>query len=166
MKLWIKNIFAVAVSLSLVVAGLFLFHAPTWEWCTRLESKRILAAAQATNDLSAAVGTLGCFLTFTDHSWMAIRYRDSHGGKLASSAVVRDSDGAWFDSSEHFCGSFPAALHLVKKQQALRELGETNAPPQTASGRETTLISLMLATNLDAARNHLKALGFTNMSPP
>jgi len=166
MKLWIKNTLAGVIILTLLMAGLFLFHAPTWEFFTRWESKRILAAAQTTNELSAAVGNLGCFLTFTDGPWMAIRYCDSHGGKLASSAVARDSRGGWFESSEHFCGSFPAAKHLAKTQNILRELGETNVPSHTSGKRETMLLSLMTSTNLETARQDLKALGFTEMSPP
>ena len=166
MKLWIKNILAMAVVLILFVAGLFLFHAPTWEFFTRGESKRILTAAQTTNELSMAVGELGCFLTFTDHSWMAIRYCDSHGGKLASSAVVRDSGGMWFESSEHFCGSFPAALQQLKNQNILRELDKTNAPSQGSDRRALTLQYLMEAENLTAARSCLENLGFTKIDAP
>jgi hypothetical protein len=137
-----------------------------WSRKTRHESQQILRAARTTNELAAVVGRYGCFLTFRDGSWMAIRYCDTHAGILASSSVTRDSGGAWFESSEHFCGSFLAALQQLSVQNILRELGETNAPPSSSGKRETMLLSLMTSTTLETARQRLKALGFTEIAPP
>ena len=111
------NILGLVALLALLVVILINFSEPAWTWHTRWESKRLLAAAKTTNELTEAVGKLGCFLTFPDNSWMAIRYRDTHGGILASSAIVRDSGGTWFESTEHYCAA--VRLGVVVHQKIL-----------------------------------------------
>src|SRR5712671_6270938 len=100
----------IALLLLLLVAGfltyLFVIYPATWYSNTRRESVRVLKVAQSRSELTRAVGDLGLFVSLTNGAWVAIRYRDEHGGGVRSCAVVRDSGGGWFESGRHFCGSF------------------------------------------------------------
>lgn len=126
------------------------------------ESVRILEQAKDANDLKEAVGPLGIFLTFPDNSWMAIRYRDSHHGSLASSAVVLDSDGNWFHSNKHFCGAFAGyKSHLEKQEEVrvgMRELGDANSVDLVS---DHSIHPLANSNNLSLAHSRLSDLGFT-----
>ena len=141
-----------------------------WSKKTCRESLKILAAARTTNELAQAVGSLGCFLTFPDKSWVAIRYKDMHRGMIASSAVVRDSGGVWFQSSRHFCGTFSGVRHSLHNQlsmeEDLRKLGETNNPTYKFSGKMLEMLLLEKSSNLVAARKNLEAMGFKRIDVP
>ena len=141
-----------------------------WSNRTSHESKQLLLAARTTNELAQAVGQLGHFLSYPDHSWVAIRYRDTHSGMLASSAVVRDSGDAWFESTVHYCGAFSGGMHniyrILEMDRELRELGETNSPANTRSGHDLEILNLVTATNLAAARKNLEAMGFKRIEAP
>lgn len=73
---------------------------------TEAESFRTLAAAESVEDLREAVGHLGIVFEYPDGSWLALRYRDSHGVGMWSSTVGSDSGGNWYVCDYHFCGRF------------------------------------------------------------
>ena len=58
----------------------------------------MLARVESEKDLASVVGHYGVLLRLRNGAWIAIRYRDSHASPGWSSAVVRDSGGAWFVS--------------------------------------------------------------------
>jgi len=70
--------------------------------------RKALTNASA-SELEKVLGPLGVVLHFKDGSWLAISYRDDHSFLGWSAAVARDSEGAWFESSEHFCGHLKKA---------------------------------------------------------
>jgi len=110
----------------LAVAAIFYaayFHSvvgPFLEW---YHARRALASASPT-ELDGVVGPLGRVFRFADSSWIAIRYTDSHASPGWSLSVARDSTGKWFESKEHFCGSFAIIQDL---DEIDRQLG--NVPP-------------------------------------
>jgi hypothetical protein len=127
---------------------------PLASWKARLqrsnaeaESFKILERAATPSELEEAAGPLGLFLRYPDGAWMAVRYRDSHYYPGWSSAVVRDSGGAWFTSEEHFCGQFKC-YRLFKKQG--HELPPSLEP----------IHQLAEAKTLAEARQRLVTLGF------
>jgi hypothetical protein len=126
-----------------------------WGWAERsraaaeAESFAVLAAAGSPAELREAVGHLGVLLEVRG-GWVAIRYRDSHAAPGWSSAVARDSGGAWWVSREHFCGRF--AIH-----RQLRERGEEGS---------ADLRAVEDAGSLKAARAALVEIGFRSVSPP
>jgi hypothetical protein len=75
------------------------------------ESFRHLTAANSVEELREVVGHLGPVFEFPDGSWVALRYRDSHGLFGWSSTVGRDSNGNWYTSDRHFCGLFKTHRH-------------------------------------------------------
>jgi hypothetical protein len=114
------------------------------------ESFALLARARSPAELREVVGPLGAVLALRGGGWVAIRYRDSHAAPGWSSAVARDSGGAWFTSGEHFCGRFQ--LH-----RQLRERGEKGL---------TELRAVEGAESLEAARGLLVGLGFHRVPAP
>jgi hypothetical protein len=101
-KVSLVALFAIFAALALMV---FVLEPMTWKWRVRRESLSILGAATSTNALLEAVGHLGIFISLQDGSWIAIRYRDTHGGRIDSMAIARDSGGGWFESTEHYCAT-------------------------------------------------------------
>jgi hypothetical protein len=114
------------------------------------ESFALLARAGSLGELRQAVGPLGAVLELRGGGWVAIRYRDSHAFPGWSSAVARDSGGAWFASREHFCGRFQ--IH-----RQLRERGEEGLPE---------LRAVEGSGSLEAARGLLVGLGFRPVPAP
>jgi hypothetical protein len=114
------------------------------------ESFRVLARARSIQELEQAAGNLGVVLRLRDGGWIAIRYQDSHADSAWSSAVARDSHGAWFVSTAHHCGRF-AAHRLWRERRDgpgdwdLRDLEDGT---------------------LDVARVKLGAIGFQRVPAP
>jgi hypothetical protein len=121
--------------------------------CEEAASFDVLARAASPSELKETVGSLGLFMRYPDGSWMAVRYRDSHLYPGWSSAVVRDSGGAWFTSEEHFCGKFELYRHCTQQGRELL--------PSLEPVRE-----LAEAKTLTVARDRLLALGFREVEPP
>jgi hypothetical protein len=150
----------------LLLLLIFVGEPVTWHWRVRRDSIATLSAAKTTNDLQQAVGGLGIFIPIRDGSWIAIRYRDTHAGRIASLAVARDSDGSWFESDHHFCGAFAGYRHERQSVQELRselaKLGETNTNLKTSarSDTATALDAIHSAASLEDGRQQLSKLGF------
>jgi hypothetical protein len=162
----------------LAVAGFFAYvfviYPATWYSDTRRESVRILKAAQSTADLTNAVGYLGWYISLTNNAWIAIRYRDSHGGGVRSCAVARDSGGGWFESDRHFCGSlsyWPRLKEEVAAEEEQRKLTPdlfTNHVSRADSDNGMfpsyrEMIAVESAPDLESARHALMKLGFREL---
>ena len=160
----------VAAAILLLVFAFILFtlviYPAAWRGLARRESIRLLEEAQTTNEFALSVGSLGIFLPFEDHSWMAIRYRDSHAGQVSSSSIVRDSGGSWFESSHHFCGMFTGYAHTRTRQNEMQKLGDSigytnDIDILSGSGDMHRLAS---SPNLQVARSNLVAIGFQKIN--
>ncbi len=160
----LHGILAIAL---LLVLWPFVVDPAMWHWRVRQESVAILSAAESPSDLQQAVGSLGIFIPLHDGSWIAIRYRDTHAGRLYSLAIARDSGGNWYKSTYHFCGSFN--IYRIERkwqeddQLERAESGETGPSPAIRSkGSETlaTLDAVFSAPSLESGRRQLLKLGF------
>jgi hypothetical protein len=129
----------VAASSALLLAGM-----DSARNAAEAESFAVLQGAQSLPELRVGIGPLGVLLELRGGDWVAIRYRDSHAAPGWSSAVARDSGGAWFASREHFCGRFQ--IH-----RQLRERGEVGL---------AELRAIEESFSLEEARHRLVGLGF------
>jgi hypothetical protein len=165
MRIFKRILFGLVVVFVLLLLLVFVGEPMTWHWRVRRESVAALSAAKTTNELQQVVGVLGVFIPIRDGSWVAIRYRDTHAGRIASLAVARDSGGNWFESDHHFCGAFAAyreRLRMEEIRSELAKLGETDTN-LTTSARSDTFVALdaiTSAASLDDARKQLSKLGF------
>ena len=125
---------------------------------SRWQSRRLLAAATTPQQLQEVVGSLGAFYTFSDGSWLAIRYRDSHGGGIWSVAIARDSGGGWYQSREHFCGAFRTDRHL---RQLESTLGDSLELP--SDERSRWILQLGAPPDLQTARQRITSRYFTQL---
>jgi len=149
----------VAVVVWAIVVAPFL-----WRWRVEAESVRLLAAATSTNELSESVGDLGIFLQFPDASWVAIRYRDMHIVGDYSLAVARDSGGGWHVSRKHHCGRFALYRQMAAKhREAFAELGCDGVHVPFRCETIPEVHALARSSDLEQARRHLIAMGFTAM---
>jgi len=136
------------VSMPLLLMGLFLWI----PFCQRnyfeQSARRALSAARNEEELGEAVGGLGIVLKFSDGSWLAIAYDDSHRIPGWSLAIAKDSTGGFYRSKKHFCGQF----------MIYRTLRETHMdlPDDLAD-----IDRLARSSDLTEAREHLKRLGFS-----
>jgi hypothetical protein len=152
--------------LLLLLLLVFVVEPMTWHWRVRRESIATLSAAKTTNELQQAVGGLGIFIPIRDGSWIAIRYRDTHAGRIASLAVARDSGGSWFESDYHFCGAFAGYRHERRSMEEIRselaKLGETDTNLTTRARSDTAaaLDATYSAASLEDGRQQLSKLGF------
>lgn len=157
--------------LAALVIVLFVFEPMTWQWRVRKGSVSILRAAQSTNELRDAVGYLGIFIPQQNGSWIAIRYRDTHAGRVESLAIARDSGGGWFESTNHFCGTFLIYQREQAREEALRvelsRIGEPDAGniSSNRSERMRILDEMHAATSLDDGRKGLLKLGMVPLKP-
>jgi hypothetical protein len=157
----------------------FVVEPATWEWRRRRDSVRLLSSANTQDQLRKAVGHLGVFVQLVDGSWLAIRYVDTHGGRVQSLAVVRDSEGSWYQSREHFCGTFASYRHRREQAEQLRqELAQTEIDHQkrrlledistdiaasTRRAPSAMLEEIFAAPSLQEARRQLANMGFEPM---
>jgi hypothetical protein len=148
----------------------FKYEPRVWLPRARKESVGRLSAANNEQSARAAVNSLGTFLSFTNRAWVAIRYRDTHAGRVQSHALARTSDGRWLESERHFCGTIRGldrriddwrqadAERQAEWRSTMREIGparNTNSLPS-----ELDLLPLLEASNLDSAVQALLRLGF------
>jgi hypothetical protein len=134
-----------------------------WHRRTRQDSIAALAGAKTTEDLHRAVGGLGIFIPLRGGPWIAIRYNDSHVGMFTSLAIARDSEGGWFESKSHFCGSLVAygARRRLMEGAGDDPIGADKTPEkQSRSNMETTLDAMYSSDSLESARQQLLKLGF------
>lgn len=120
-------------------------------------SVEVLEQATSPEALDEAVGHLGVVFRLPDRSWIAIRYNDSHAGGIWSCAVALDSEGNWFHSSHHFCGTLQAYRQLKAKPEEAWLLDN----PCYARFQ-----AIEKSANLDAARDELRSMGFADFQPP
>jgi hypothetical protein len=153
-----KATMIIGATLVLLVVALLLFpfvYGPFWEFRARKESIRILAKTDAKAELA---GVSNLFLTFPDESWIAIRYRDLHGGGVHSTSIARDSGGQWFESSRHFCALFDgyrSSYEIYRLEREVGEIGDLNF----SRGFES-IHAVAMAPGLDSAREELVKMGF------
>jgi hypothetical protein len=166
------RVFAIVqfMAASLVVGffALFWIYDPyVWPREVRTESKALLLAARTSEDLKQAIGPYGAFVAAGDGSWIAIRYRDTHAGHILSLALALDSEGHWYESRRHFCGSLAnwkrwGEERLLRKSDpdlvAEPEISKPNRFPTFAE-----YDALYSATNLVVARQALLHLGFVEI---
>jgi hypothetical protein len=125
-------------------------------------SFRILARAKTPDELNEAVGNLGIVFRTQDGGWLAIRYRDTHGGGIVSSSVARDSEGRWFVSSHHFCGKFQG--YRMAKEDIW--LNKRSWRQDDLERTFPSLLRLDQCENLEEARELLIGLEFEEVDPP
>ena len=143
----------------------------TWYSENKHASIEILKSANSLKELTNAVGYIGIFIPLTNNEWIAIRYRDSHGGGVYSCAVARDSGGEWFESSRHFCGSLQGWPSYRARVESVEEMKRTYPENYTnrvfgadsdngmfPSYRE--MMAIEAAANLETAREALVKIGF------
>lgn len=142
-----------------------------WPGQQKRESIRLLNAAKTPDELRKSVTSLGAFITPTNGGWIAIRYRDSHVLGPVSVAIARDSDGHWFQSEKHYCGTFRIVGQAMDREQRLRSespelfTNETDAVYFKSGTPMEQFYRLFTATNLDTARMLLMAVGFKEFTP-
>lgn len=161
-----------------VVAGFFTYvsfiYPATWYSSTRRESINVLKAVRSTSELTNAVGSLGLFIPLTNGAWIAIRYRDSHGGGIRSCAVARDSGGGWFESERHFCGSLSLWPHMkddVAGEEELKKVDPnffTNRVSRAESDNGMfpsfrEMVAIESSPDLESARRALLKIGFREL---
>jgi hypothetical protein len=127
-------------------------------------SVEILSRAKTVEELEMAVGGLGVMLRLKDGAWIAIRYWDSHGGTIASSAVARDSAGNWFRSNVHFCGRFQYYRHL--KEAVAKDDPLASNYKETLQSQFANLLSIEDGASVEDAHQTLLAMGFSRFAPP
>jgi hypothetical protein len=170
-----KRIRRLAIVFLIIGLAIFIvlvaFPSPWVEWrraSAEAESFEVLAKASTVEELTEAVGYLGVFLKTRAGDWLAVRYRDSHAGRIWSSAVVRDSAGKWYTSDFHFCGRFQMYRHRrayeesdeVKQSPDLLDVGRMDPDPYH------DLRAIEAAPDLTAARQILERMGFHPVQPP
>ncbi len=69
------------------------------------ESSAKLAGATTYQEASEMISNLGVMLGDPDGLWVAVDYRDTHRSRILSASVARTSNGEFFVSRKHFCGS-------------------------------------------------------------
>lgn len=117
-----------------------------------------LASAATHEERADAVGGLGVVLRLPEENWVAIAYADSHQGwGFYSCAIALCSDGAWFESSEHYCGEFAAYAGTR------RWLSEGAATQESLE--EQRLFMVESAPDLPGAKAKLMEMGFTPFNP-
>ena len=142
-----------------------------WTGQIKRESIRLLSAAKTSVELQKAVTSLGALIVPTNGGWVAIRYRDTHAFQIQSLSIAHDSDGRWFECNRHFCGRLSSASKNLASEIRIRaEMPElfTNRMASVSTNSTPTmdeLISLLTATNLDAARKELLTIGFKEFTP-
>ncbi|MBU4461405.1 MAG: hypothetical protein KJ579_12615 [Verrucomicrobia bacterium] len=109
-----------------------------------------LEKAQTPEDRDQVAGSRGLHLRFAEGSWLAIDYEDSHAWPAWSLAIGCDSDGAWYLSTEHYCGTL-AVLDPRRDPQA-------SLPPSVAA-----LAGLRSAAHLADAKAVMLEGGFRRM---
>lgn len=133
----------------------------------RGDAVKALSAAHTQDELRAATGELSTCLHMPDGSWIAIRYRDTHHYPNWSLAVALCSDGTWYQSERHFCGS----LQSYESERKLIKSGEMDATTAAASiqnllerelGGKFWLVEE--SGNLAAGKQCIESLGFSPFS--
>lgn len=164
LKLLIQLILTTIAAAVLYVGFL---HHWTRPYFARRDSIRILAAATTEQEFKRASNSLGAFLTFPDHSWLALRYVDSHAGGIWSVAMARDSGGNWYESREHFCGTLGTVrehqLWLFDKQESPDSAGDPDPEPPGKHSKWLRFVSD--SPNLETARQRLISEYFKPLSP-
>ena len=136
--------------------------APLWDkWKFERQSLRLLCKAHGVEELQKAVGPLGIVFKFSDGSWIAIRYKDSHAGPGWSKAIAMDSVGRFYESDFHFCGSFMVYRKEKQRYKGINELlpEEERIRPQF-TGILRQIDSIASSPNLPRGREQLLSLGF------
>lgn len=113
------------------------------------------------------------FYSLADGSWIAIRYRDSHGFPgVYSLSVARCSDGTWFESSHHYCGTNTFARRF---DEHLADMRAYASPDEVEAFRMAQfednlelrkLVAIHEAPDLESAKRLLEGVHFVRMEAP
>lgn len=129
------------------------------------ESIQALSEASSEEGARSASKGLGAFLTFPDHSWLAIRCKETHVGW--SVAIARDNEGRWYQSREHFCGSLLSVrdhqLWLDEEREFGDQAGEPLPEPSDPHSKWIRFVSD--SPDLETARQRLTSKYFKPFSP-
>ena len=90
------------------------------DWESQLTAQ--LTATDSYTELSNSLSGLGAMLGEEQGNWIAIDYRDTHAGIIASKAVARMRDGTLLESDEHHCGLFGIYSNLKQMWQSELEI--------------------------------------------
>lgn len=136
---------------------------------TRSRSIAKLAGATSIEELDKVTSGLGVHLRLSDGSWIAIRYWDSHAlTNFYSCAVALCSDGSWYESDWHFCGTL---RQYTDRTRTFTEAGADDSLTGTertsvssgsfAQEPARTLQRIERASSLNEAKGLLVSLRFT-----
>ena len=168
MRIFKRILLGLVAAVLLLILLIFVVDPASWHWRVRREFLSILSAAKTTNELQSAVGHWGVLISLRDGSWIAIRYRDTHAGRIESLAIARDSGGSWFESDHHFCGAFSNYRVERQRQEEIRleiaKTGDTNTVPEGSSGTSAILDAAFAAPSIEAGRKQLLKLGFQSLT--
>lgn len=89
------------------------------EWESQLKAE--LTASDSYAELSNSISGLGVMLGEKHGNWIAIDYRDTHAGIIASKAVARMKDGTLLVGDEHYCGKFAVYSNFKQMWQSEQE---------------------------------------------
>jgi hypothetical protein len=120
------------------------------------EDQNVAALMPVTSfdEAQAPISRLGALLGTNQGPWVAIEYRDTHYGLIASSAVAKTSDGRWFQSAKHYCGKFGLFSSIREHDSYDRAVG--HFPRLAAADR---------AASVDEMIEILLELGFVEFEP-
>lgn len=94
------------------------------------ESSAKLADATTYQEASGTISNLGVMLGDPDGSWIAVDYRDTHRPRILSVSVARTSDGEFFVSREHFCGSLSGYEHAKDQIIEIKIMIQESTSPE------------------------------------
>jgi hypothetical protein len=144
-----------------------------WKQMVKQDMIQALKAARSEQELRNAVKPYGLLVVCSNSGWLAIGYRDRHGGGIHSVSIAHDSDDRWFHSERHFCGSLsqiPGLHEQLIEAKSLNALAEAKDGQHLVASRQNSadeagLLALYSAPNLVSAREQLQKIGFTEFKP-
>lgn len=137
----------------LIIAGIWWLPTISGYFASKASFRELAAASNAAELREACYRkSLGTIFSFDDGSWIAVSYRDSHGGAGFSSAIALDSKGRWYSSEFHFCGMF---LGLRAQQAERYELGVLLSENRVTPDMKQAVIKQLADARAYFAGNHL-----------
>ena len=125
------------------------------------ETIKFFKSEKSITKIQSAISDLGIFITYSDNSWIAIQYADSHTILGWSLAIACTSDGNLYQSDFHFCGRFKAYRLAKKKQDEENlELNKSGNEKINYTKTFTDINSIVNAKTLKEAKEELESIGF------
>lgn len=125
MKKLVITLAVLAGTVVMLITGLWLLYtvfssSMRSNWESELKTK--LAASDSYPGLHDSLTSLGTMLGDEQGHWIAIDYRDTHAGIIASKAVARMKDGTLLESDEHYCGLFAIYTNFKNMWESEQEI--------------------------------------------